>query len=273
MPLKTALRKTFFRPKASSRPCGQVAKINHSAAATATRMANAHSGWRSMNFVMSAPRLLAVRRYWHAAGLRQPVRDDGLKRSTPCRPLSSPGSMVACYPRPRRSYRSARPGLDRQYPFAHGLVRSGPQNLGGAPIVRWRHTDIAGEEVRECALRRKAEIEADVGDRRFGGHQRVQRFFHQQRVDVEVRRDAGLGAKKLVEMGARKPCLACDRIELDLGAEAFRQQLDRLAHAKVGDCGASTTVHRGVRLTPALFVAGVDQAAQLPVETVERGRA
>ena len=49
-------------------------------------------------------------------------------------------------------------------------------------------------------------------------HQRIQRFFHQQRVDVEMRRDAGLGAEKLVEMRARKACLARDRIEFDLGA-------------------------------------------------------
>src|SRR5258706_9774159 len=273
MPLKTALRNTFFLPKASSKPCGQVAKINHSAAATAIRMMNAHNGWRSTNFVMGSTRVLAARERGPAAGRRQPVRDDGLKRSTPCRPWSSPSARVVRRRRPPLSYRPAWPGLDRQYSFARRLGRSGPQDLGGAPIVGWRHADIAGEEVRERAPRRKAEIEADVGDRRFGGHQRVQRLFHQERVDVEVRRDAGLGAKKLVEMGARKPCLACDRIELDLGADAFRQQLDRLAHAKVGDCGASTTVHRGVRLTPALFVAGVDQAAQLPVETVERGRA
>src|SRR5258706_687366 len=267
MPLKTALRNTFFLPKVSSRPCGHVAKINHSAAATAIRMANAHSGWRSMNFVMSAARGLS------APGRGRPGLDDGLKHSTPCRPLSSPGATVVHRPHPPPSYRSVRPGLDRQYPFARSPARSGPQDLGGTPIVRWRHADIGGEEVRESALRRKAEIEADVGDRRFGGHQRVQRSFHQQRVDVEVRRDAGLGAKKLVEMRTRKPCLARDRIELDLGADALRQQLDRLAHAKVGDRGAGTTVPRGVRVAPALFVASVDQAAQLSVETLERGSA
>ena len=33
MPLKTALRNTFFLPKASSSPGGQVAKISHSTAA------------------------------------------------------------------------------------------------------------------------------------------------------------------------------------------------------------------------------------------------
>ena len=44
MPLKTALRKTFLRPKVSSIPGGQVAKINHSAAAAAIRMTSAHKG-------------------------------------------------------------------------------------------------------------------------------------------------------------------------------------------------------------------------------------
>src|SRR5258707_6786272 len=267
MPLKPALRNTFFLPKVSSRPCGHVAKINHSAAATAIRMANAHGGWRSMNFVMSAARGLS------APGRGRPGRDDGLKHSTPCRPLSSPGATVVHRPHPPPSYRSVRPGLDRQYPFARSPARSGPQDLGGTPIVRWRHADIGGEEVRESALRGKAEIEADVGDRRFGGHQRGQRLFHQKRVDVEVRRDAGLGTEKLVEMRARKPCLARDCIELDLGAGAFVQKPDRLAHAKVGDRSADTTVRRVVRLAPALFVTSVDQVAQLSVETLERGSA
>src|SRR3984893_8516986 len=226
-----------------------------------------------MNFVMRATRVLSAPEHEQAAGLRQRVRDDGLKRSTPCRPLSFPGATVVRCPRPPPSYRPAWPGLDRQYPFARRLGRSGPQDLGGAPVVGWRHADIAGEEVRECALRRKAEIEADVGDRRFGGHQRVQRLFHQKRVDVEVRRDAGLGTEKLVEMRARKPCLARDCIELDLGAGAFVQKPDRLAHAKVGDRSADTTVRRVVRLAPALFVTSVDQVAQLSVETLERGSA
>src|SRR5438445_2414890 len=74
-------------------------------------------------------------------------------------------------------------------------------------------------------------------------------------------------------MWARKPSLARDRIELDLGAHAFGQEPDRLAHAKVGNCGASATVQRGVRLAPALFVTSIDQVAQLPVEIVERGSA
>ena len=59
MPLKTALRNTFFLPKASSRPCGQVAKISHSATAIAIRMTNDHSGLRSMNLVMDAARALS----------------------------------------------------------------------------------------------------------------------------------------------------------------------------------------------------------------------
>src|SRR5882762_1166869 len=247
------------------------------------------------------------------------MRDEGLKRSTPCRPWSSPSATVVLRPHPSPSYRLARPGLDRQYAFARRLRRSGPQNFGGAPIVRWGHADIGREEVgksalgREAeigldrqyafarrlrrsgpqnfggapivrwghadigreevgksALGREAEIETNVGDRRFRSHQRVQRFFHRQCVDIEVRRDAGLGAEKLVEMRSRQAGLARNRIELDLGAHTFRQQLDRLAYAKVGYCGASTTVRRGLRLTPAFFVASVDQTPQFPVETFER---
>src|ERR1700724_1364274 len=88
-----------------------------------------------------------------------------------------------------------------------------------------------------------------------------------------MRRNAGLIAEKLVEMRSRKPCLARDRIEFDLRSDSLRQQLNRLAHAKVGDCGAGMPLRRGVRLAPALLVAGLDQGAQLPIEAVERGRA
>jgi hypothetical protein len=84
--LKIALRKTFFLPKASSRPGGQVAKINHSAAATAIRITNAHNGWRSVNFVMGATLVATAPRREQVAGLRQPVRDGGVELSTPCRP-------------------------------------------------------------------------------------------------------------------------------------------------------------------------------------------
>src|SRR5580704_2711033 len=199
MPLKTALRNTFFLPKASSRTGGQVAKNSHSVAATAIKMISAHNGWRSMNLVMDATCVSSGAQGDRAVGLRQPVRDDGrrLEHSTPCRLLSSPGAMVVCGPRP--SYWSARSGLDRQYSFARRLGRSGPQDLGGAPVIRRRHADIAGEKVRKCALRSEAKIEANVGDGSLGGHQRVQSSLHQQRVEVEVRGNTGLGAEEFVE--------------------------------------------------------------------------
>src|SRR6266702_7489605 len=107
------------------------------------------------------------------------MRDEGLQRSTPCRPWSSPSATVVLRPHPSPSYRLARPALDRQYAFARLLRRSGPQNLGGAPVVRGRNADIGGEEVGKSALGREAEIETNVGDGRFGSHQRVQRFLHQ----------------------------------------------------------------------------------------------
>src|ERR1700730_17112307 len=88
-----------------------------------------------------------------------------------------------------------------------------------------------------------------------------------------MRGNTGLGAEEFVEMRPRKACLARDRIEFDLGADSFRQKLDRLAYAKAGDCGAGMIVRRSLRLAPALLVAGIDQAAQLPVEAVERRRA
>jgi len=136
---------------------------------TAIRMANAHNGWRSMNFVMSG--------HPHSIGAAsragsQPASAGARRRAETFDAMSAlvlPQREVGPHPPP--SYRSVRPGLDRQYTFAQRGARSGPQNLCGAPIVRGRHANIAGEEVRECALRRKAEIEADIGDRRFGCHQ------------------------------------------------------------------------------------------------------
>src|SRR3954463_4318367 len=85
--------------------------------------------------------------------------------------------------------------------------------------------------------------------------------------------DPGLGAEKFVEMRARKPGLARDRIELDLGAEAFGKKFHRLADPKVGDAGACPAFRGDVLLAPALFVTSIDQAAQLAVQTIEGGRA
>src|SRR5438552_1133249 len=71
-------------------------------------------------------------------------------------------------------------------------VRSGAQDFGGAAVFGRRHPDIGGEEASETALGREAEIEADIGDRHFGRHEGVQRLFHDQRIEIEVRGDAGL---------------------------------------------------------------------------------
>ena len=56
MPLKIALRNTFFFPIASSSPGGQTAKTSQSSSAIAIRMISAHAGWRSMNRVTQAAR-------------------------------------------------------------------------------------------------------------------------------------------------------------------------------------------------------------------------
>src|SRR5947208_10345935 len=74
--------------------------------------------------------------------------------------------------------------FDREYLFARS---SAAQNLGRAAIIGRRHPDIGGEEAGETALRGEAEIEADIGDRRFARYQRLQRLLHHQRVEIEVR--------------------------------------------------------------------------------------
>jgi hypothetical protein len=56
-----------------------------------------------MNFTMGATRVLPAPERERAAGLRRAVRDDTLKYSTPCRPLSSPDETVVHHLRPPQS--------------------------------------------------------------------------------------------------------------------------------------------------------------------------
>src|SRR5882724_12402677 len=152
MPLKTALRKTRFLPIASSRPGGHTARISHSISATAISRNSAHAGWRSMN----------------------PVTVKA--RPSPYRP-----------PRRRGRFGSRFQGILTALQTLHLIVsifsrrvRSGPQDFGGAAVFGRRHPDIGGEEARETALGGEAEIEADIGDRRFGRDQRVQCLIHDE---------------------------------------------------------------------------------------------
>src|SRR5829696_4291452 len=172
MPLKTALRKTRFLPIASSSPGGQTARISHSITATAISRISAHAGWRSMNLVTV------------------------LARPSPCRP-----------PRRRGRFGSRFQGILTAPRTLHLIVsifsrslRSGAQDFGGAAVFGRRHPDIGGEEARETALGGEAEIEADIGDRHFGRHQRVQRLFHDECIEIEVWSDAGLGTEQPIEV-------------------------------------------------------------------------
>src|SRR6187399_2111060 len=184
MPLKTALRNTRFRPNASSRPGGHTARISHSITATAISRISAHAGWRSMNRVTV------------------------LARPSPCRP-----------PRRRGLFGSRFQGILTAPRSLHLIVsifsralRSGPQDFGGAAIFSRRHPDIGGEEAGETALRREAEIEADIGDRHFARDQRVERLLHDEGIEIEVRGNAGLGAEQPVEVRTRQSRLPRDRI-------------------------------------------------------------
>src|SRR6185437_3024655 len=175
------------------------------------------------------------------------------------------GSRTAWHPSD-----AARRGLDRQYLFE--FSSSGPQDLGDAAVFGRRHANIGGEEASEAALRGEAEIEADVGDRRFRCDQRVERLLHHQRVEIEVRGDAGLGAEQAVEMRPRQPGFPSNRIELELGARTLRHQLDGFADTKVGDrYGRCPRFLRGPSGLPAFLVAAVDQLPQFAVETTQRG--
>src|SRR5262245_13442690 len=204
MPLKTALRKTLFRPKASSRPGGQMAKINQSRNVIARIAISAHAGWRSMNRVTCAVPL-SGRRFAPAPTTTQVHQSQLLASPSACiLPL-----VVAAVlgPRSRHPSGGARDGFDRQYLLWAPRRSSGAQDLGCAAIIRGRHSDIGRKKAGEGALRGKAEIETDIGDMRLGGDQRVERILHDQRVEIEMGRDAGLGAEQAVEMGARQPGL------------------------------------------------------------------
>src|SRR5947209_180938 len=201
-----------------------------------------------------------------------PSRGEGARRPLPA---ASPSmnvrslSTAILYPGPRsaNSKGAAREEFDREYLFAR---LSGPQNFGRATIIGWCHPDIGGEEAGESALRREAEIEADIGDRRLARHQRFQRLLHHQRIEIEVRGNAGLGAEQPVEMRPRQAGFTRDGVELDLGARALRHHLDTLAHAKIGDGTVYARIARGLCLLPALVVTDVDQPSQLAIEAIER---
>src|SRR2546421_5412051 len=73
-------------------------------------------------------------------------------------------------------------------------------------------------------------------------------------------------------MGTRKTGLARDRVQLNLGARAFRHQPDTLAHAKVGHGYRWARLSWRLGLLPAFSMACVDQLSQFAVEATERRR-
>lgn len=175
-------------------------------------------------------------------------------------------------PRDRLGSRSAYPSeaataaFDCQYLYG---ASSRAQNLGHPSILGGGHADIAGEEVGESALGRKAKVEPDVGYLGFGRNQRVQRALHDERIQIEIWRYAGLGAEQPIEMGPRETGFTRNRIELDFGAGTLGYQFDGFAHAEVVD-PRDLCLLRPLGLLPTLFVTNLDQASQLAVQMGQR---
>src|ERR1700733_13157978 len=93
----------------------------------------------------------------------------------------------------------------------------------------------------------------------------MDRLLHEQGGDIKGWRGARLRPKQFVEMWTRQARPARHRVELDVGAERLLHQPHRLAHAEIN--GLSwTPALANVLLTPALLVAGVNQAAKLAIE-------
>src|SRR5580704_7657726 len=138
--------------------------------------------------------------------------------------------------------------------------------MGDPAVLRRRHADIGGEEAREAALRRETQIVANIGDGDLARHQSIDRLLHEQGVDIEVRREAGLRPKQLIEMRTRQARAARHRVELDVGAKRLLHQPHRLAHAKIDGLTRWAAALAQIRLTPSLLIAGLNQAAQLAIE-------
>src|SRR5262249_47762142 len=207
MPLNTALRKTFFLPNASSTPGGQTARISQTSNATARITISAHAGWRSMKRVTPAApppgrRLVSTQTAAQTHHTRLHASPSTLILPT----LATVFGSHSMHPNG-----GAREGFDRQYLLSVRNAPSGAQDLGSTAIIGGRHPNMGGKEAGERALRGEAEIEADIGDRRFRGDERVERVLHDQRVEIEMGRHAGLGTEQPVEVWTRQPGLACDR--------------------------------------------------------------
>src|ERR1700751_92507 len=142
MPLKTALRKTFLRPIASSSPGGQTAKISQSSTAIAIRTISAQAGWRSMNRLTPATRSSELR------------SDENYTRKksrpvvpSPSYPPERPWPFLIGHSdrAPRHPSDAAREGLDRQYLFERRLKVVTPWQRGGirsAPCRHWRRRSV-----------------------------------------------------------------------------------------------------------------------------------
>src|SRR3984893_687746 len=171
MPLKTALRKTRLRPMAASSPGGQTAKISHSSTATAMRAISAHAGWRSMNLLTTAARR-RCRRGGRPPGLLDAW--DGLP-STCILPRAATFFGIAFL-----GILTGGKAADLIESIFYRSARrpSGTQRLGRTAVIGRRHPDRGGEEAGEPALRREAEVKADIGDRHFRGDQRIERLLH-----------------------------------------------------------------------------------------------
>src|SRR6266566_7555800 len=192
MPLKTALRKTFFLPKASSRPGGQIAKMSQSKNAIARIARSAHAGWRSMNRVTPATPLPSGRLAEAPTGAQT---HQNRARATPSMCILPQVSRPSFGSHSMHPNGDARGGFDRQYLLSILAAPSGTQDLGCTAVIGGRHPNIGRKKAGERALRGEPEIVADVGDRRFGGDERVKGIFHDERVEIEVGSNAGLGAE------------------------------------------------------------------------------
>ena len=97
----------------------------------------------------------------------------------------------------------------------------------------------------KMALRGKAELETDVGDRGLRAHQPVEGPLDAHGVGVKRRRQPGVLAEQLEEMRTRKADVACHRAELDALWQAVIEEPQRFANAKVdGSCSRTRRLER-----------------------------
>src|SRR5579863_4536932 len=120
--------------------------------------------------------------------------------------------------------------------------------------------------MREMALRRKAKLVADIGDRRLGCRQPIERPLDTHGVSVERRSYAGVFTKQFIKMRPRKAGVARHAVQFHAVSNAVVQEPERLAYPKVDRCAGSIGPVRPAISPPGFVKAGVEQLIQISID-------